>query len=334
MAQGSRHLLEHAVSRGADRAELLARAAIDPTCFSDPDARVAAPSYYALIEAAAELTRDPFFAVRYLENITPDAIGAVGYLAVSSATLGQSLRRIIRYHRVLAEQERFSMRVEGELAIFELESWGPAREAHAHIAEMYAYDCTALAARLTGAEIDVRAIRFRHAARAPIDRYEAIFGHAPQFERGHNRFEIAASDLERPMLRADEGLVRVLEPNVERTLGALPEEEPKMADRVRAALAHTLCDGEPELKSIAAGMRMSTRTLQRRLEAEGASFVDLVDEVRRARALEWIRADRSLAEISFLLGYSEPRAFYRAFRRWTGRTPSDWRRENVPRAPS
>jgi AraC-like DNA-binding protein len=95
--------------------------------------------------------------------------------------------------------------------------------------------------------------------------------------------------------------------------------------RVERLIADRLPDGGATLRASAAALGMSERTLQRRLHAEGTTFEDLVDGVRRARALAYLDAQLPIAEVAYLLGYAEPSVFHRAFKRWTGRSPEVWR---------
>ncbi|MFP5355538.1 MAG: helix-turn-helix transcriptional regulator [Gemmatimonadota bacterium] len=105
----------------------------------------------------------------------------------------------------------------------------------------------------------------------------------------------------------------------------MPEVE-STAGRVRREVGASLATGEPRLQAVARRLAMSERTLHRRLAGEGASFTAIVDEVRRERA-KLLLEDRKLSssEIAFLLGFAEPATFIRAFRRWTGETPHEWR---------
>lgn len=320
-----RDVFLYAVARGASAEELLRRSGLRRADFDDPDARLPVESYYALVEAATELTGDPLFGVRYVERVAPEAIGAVGFLAVSSDTLGESIERIIRYHRVLTEGERFALERRDGLAVFTLTSAGPPRPAHGQIAEMYAYDCIVLGARLTGAPIEPRWIEFRHAPHASPDAYREIFGAAPRFGAAANRWAIPLEALLRPMPRAQPAFARRMEAELDTLLRVLPTGA-SVAERLRPRIAARLPEGEPALAALAREARMSARTLQRRLRGEGIALRALVDDVRRAQALEWLGRGASIGEVSFLVGYSEPRAFHRAFRRWTGATPEAWRR--------
>jgi len=326
-ALGARHVFEYAVSRGVDEAELLRRADLRGLSLRDPDARIPIRCYYNVIEAATELTRDPHFGLSYIDGVTPDAIGAVGFLAMTSATLGESIGRILRYYRVLNEGERLTLEQVGERAIVRFEPWGPGRPAHAQACEMYAFDFLVMAGRMTGEPIPILAFDVRHARRGNDDVYLRVFGRVPRFGAAENRWSFPAAVLGRPMTSADAALSRFFEGYVEKL--DLRIATRSIADSVRIAIAERLCDGELTLSSLARGQKQSARTLQRRLADEGTSVSTLVESVRRERAFAYLAANLPIGEVSYLLGFSEPRAFHRAFRRWTGETPQAWRASRI-----
>jgi AraC-like DNA-binding protein len=136
---------------------------------------------------------------------------------------------------------------------------------------------------------------------------------------------------------ADAALARFFEGYVQRLDRALPNaaQRASFADSLRLAIAERLCDGELSIGALARAQRNSARTLQRRLADEGTSVSALVESVRRERAFAYLAANLPIGEVSYLLGFSEPRAFHRAFRRWTGETPQAWRSSRTsPRATS
>ncbi len=329
-ALGARHVFEYALSRGADEAELLRRADLRGLSLRDPDARIPLRCYYNVIEAGAELTRDAHFGLSYIDGVTPDAIGAVGFLAMTSATLGESIARILRYYRVLNEGERLTLERAGERATVRFEPWGPARPAHAHACEMYAFDFLVMAGRMTGAPVPILELDVRHAACGADDVYLRVFGRVPRFGAAENRWSFPAAVLERPMASADAALSRFFEGYVEQLDSRVATRS--VAGDARLAIAERLCDGELTLASLARVLKQSARTLQRRLADEGTSVSALVESVRRERAFAYLAANLPIGEVSYLLGFSEPRAFHRAFRRWAGETPQAWResRDAVP----
>ena len=133
--------------------------------------------------------------------------------------------------------------------------------------------------------------------------------------------------LDRPLVSPNEGLFAYLERHAE-ALQARVAGSASLASRVRELLSARIRQGEPEQAAIAQALAMSERTLQRRLQDEGVTFAVLLDDVRADLGRMYL-ADPKLAifEVAFLLGYSEPSAFNRAFRRWTGTSPSDFRRQ-------
>jgi AraC-like DNA-binding protein len=326
-AQGTRHVFEYALSRGVDAAELLRRTGLHRDSLDDPDARLPMRCYYDVVEAAAELTGDANFGLSYIETVTPAAIGAVGFLAMTSATLGESIARILRFYRVLADGERITLEQDGARATVRFEPWGPARPAHAHVCEMYAFDFLVMSARMTGAPVPILEFDVRHTPRGDDAPYRRIFGRAPRFGAGENRFAFPADVLDRKMPQADAALSRFFESYVAKLDRALPAAS--FTGSVRRAIAERLCDGELGVAALARALRQSPRTLQRRLADEGSSVTALVESVRRERAFAYLDAKLPIAEVSYLLGFSEPRAFHRAFRRWSGDTPQRWRAANA-----
>jgi AraC-like DNA-binding protein len=323
-AQGALHVFEYALSRGVDQAELLRRTDLRGLSLRDPDARIPLRCYYNVIEAGAELTRDPHFGLSYIDGVTPDAIGAVGFLAMTSATLGDSIARILRYYRVLNEGERLTLERTGERATVRFEPWGPTRPAHAHACEMYAFDFLVMAGRMTGEPVPILDFEVRHAPLGHDDAvFRRVFGRVPRFGAPENRWSFPAKVLERPMAGADAALSRFFEGYVEKLdLRIAPR---SLANDLREAIAERLCDGELTLPALARARALSARTLQRRLADEGTSVSALVESVRRERAFAYLAANLPIGEVSYLLGFSEPRAFHRAFRRWTSQTPQTWR---------
>jgi AraC-like DNA-binding protein len=178
---------------------------------------------------------------------------------------------------------------------------------------------------VVGQSFSPLAVRFPHPATTRTAALERYFGAPVLHEEGETSIEMPTEILARPLPNADPVLGGYLRKQadllVERVAG------PRAVSRECARrIAERLGQGEPSQTSIAKQMGMSERTLQRRLQAEGTSFNELLDESRRTIAFSYL-ADRKLAayEVSFLLGYAEPATFFRAFKRWTGQTPQQYR---------
>ena len=128
-----------------------------------------------------------------------------------------------------------------------------------------------------------------------------------------------------PMNRRDPVMIRLLEPQADAAVREL-EAGTTLVGLVRRAQANALPEGDAGIHAVARTLAMAPRTLQRRLASEGTSYHALLDDVRRELAESQLRAARfSIGEITFMLGYSEPAAFHRAFKRWNGVTPQAFR---------
>jgi AraC-like DNA-binding protein len=131
--------------------------------------------------------------------------------------------------------------------------------------------------------------------------------------------------VERQVPAADPRLYRILKQYLQRILDEMPRED-ELFGSVRRAIGELLRDGDPKIARVAKKIAMSPRTLERRLKERGVVFKKLMDDTRRRFALSYLRDRKnSLTDVAFLLGYSELSAFNRAFKRWTGTTPLDFR---------
>jgi AraC-like DNA-binding protein len=169
-------------------------------------------------------------------------------------------------------------------------------------------------------------VTFGHTTTWPVGPYERFFGGAVQFGAAATTMRFAPGQLDQAIGPGQPELARYLAAHAERLIGDLPPPRASVVTQVRDVLARDLAVGIATQAEVARKLALSGRTLQRRLAEAGTTFQDVLDEVRASAARRLLR-DRALAvsEVAFSLGYAELSSFYRAFRRWTGQTPIDWR---------
>jgi AraC-like DNA-binding protein len=179
---------------------------------------------------------------------------------------------------------------------------------------------------MAGSQWTPQEVQFTHQAPHDSSEHLRVF-HAPvSFGSASNAFVINREFIERQVPAANPRLYKILKQYLERVLNEMPAENGLIAS-VRKAIAELMRDGAPKLARVAMKMAMNPRTLQRQLREYGVEFKELVDNTRRLSALNYLRnSTNTLTEIAFLLGYSELSAFNRAFKRWTGSTPLNFRR--------
>jgi AraC-like DNA-binding protein len=314
------HLVEVVARWQVTPAELLSPLGLDTESLGDPHARLEIPVVEELARRAYALTGEPALGVYLGLSMRASAHGYLGFAAMSAATVGEALELAARFTPTRTSALALHLCVDGEVASLVLEERADLGAARELIVFALLVGLWQIGRTLTGRELDGSAdIAFarprwfgRFAERVRI-----------RFAQPLNQLVFPTSTLRLPLGMADAAALRLARAECERELEALRE---STAGRVRRVLARER-GGFRDLPQVAKLLFVSTRTLKRRLAAEGVQFSQILDEERRAHALMLLHApDRSLDEIADRLGYSDLANFTRAFRRWTGKTPGAFRR--------
>jgi AraC-like DNA-binding protein len=284
---------------------------------------VDADAYYGLLERVAG-PDDPGLPFRYGAAIRLDDMGALGLAMKTAPTVGDSLRRLIRYVLVLSDTLEYELLDRPGGRVVALTGRPHHRRGMALANECALAAVVSCVRQSTGTDLAPEEICFGHAA-PPDDRYHRqYFGCPVTFGSPVDGVRFDDQQLARPTVLADEGLSAYL-------LAQLDDLRSRKTDRslvgaVRGAVADALADGQPSRSQIARRLGVSERTLHRRLAEHGESFQTLATQARRDAAESLLRSDRhNLADVAFLTGFSDQSAFTRAFKRWTGQTPAAYR---------
>jgi AraC-like DNA-binding protein len=324
----ARRVLEVAVRAGASRAELSASAGFDPGAHKTPIGKVALETMFALWEAAMLRLRDPGFPIAVAENYGPDTYGVLLLAAVTSRNVQEALDKMIRFYRLWTDGVSSWWEIECQDTCYRITfvqvgdlTLGRRCEQEFSIAEL-----TSALREATGkrdwAPLEVH---FRHAAPRSLRRHEEFFGAPLRFETARAALVLRPGDFAMPMRRAD----RIVAAFFERHAGELLQkltDAPESILQVKQVIAELLREGLPRLADVAHKLGVGARTLRRRLADQGQSYKALLDQTRSELAQQYVEQPRySIYEISHLLAFSEPSAFYRAFRRWTRESPMRFR---------
>jgi AraC-like DNA-binding protein len=318
----TRYLLDAAVAAGLDRATLPAFEARDEAAF---EARVTYESQLALWESLMRTTDDPGFPIFVGSRLLPRDHDVVGFAYMTRKNLGEALTQAMRYGSVWSDGSTWEI-AHGEHALtLSLEIDSAERLGARCLAECLLAEIVHFGRVLTGLDIRPLEVRFRHRAPRDTDAIEAFFKAPVRFESPRNELVLEQSVLATPLLKADADLAAFFANRADDLLERHGAEG--TAHRLRTHLEGELGRGLPTLETAAARLAVSPRTLRRRLQEEGTTFQDVLDATRCELAKRHLADDRiALGEVAFRLGFSEPSAFHRAFKRWTGQTPLAYRR--------
>ncbi|MDD9932309.1 MAG: AraC family transcriptional regulator ligand-binding domain-containing protein [Myxococcales bacterium] len=257
--------------------------------------------------------------------LVDDSLDVPEYVVRHQATVAEGFDALMRYMPLIADGARWqSLPEPGQLRItFSAEGLCQ----HPHAVAAYALACmTRLAARFTGERVAPLGAEFAFPRPPTTEHYERVFKCALRFDAADNALTVPRDTMNTPMLHGDTALSRTLERMVERQLQD-EAQAPTARERVQGLIVELLPRGECSAITVADRLQTPVRTLRRHLKTEGTTFRELVDETRRGLAARYLQDEaRAVSEIAYLLGFSTVQAFDRAFRRWYGQTPLEWRR--------
>ncbi len=321
-----RGLLDYVQSRGLSAERLLEGRQIN---LEDRDARLPESECAALFDRAAALLKDDAIGLHAGEQIRPGHYGALGYVAMNCATLGEALNGLRRYHALVLDVGPMEQAMEnGQLVL----SWDPdVAEPFRQLAEYNLAGLVTFARWISGSRNNPLRIDFTYAAPVDLGEHQRVLGCPLRFSQDRYRLLMSVDWLAQPLIQPDAAMRAMMEQLAERHMQSLTRGD-AISD-ARAAIARQLGEGDVELNAIAAQLHLSARTLQRKLQEANLSFTQLVDDVRRELAERYLAdAKLDLVDIAFLLGYSEQSAFTRAYKRWTGRAPAASRNQSLLQA--
>lgn len=324
--RSARKIIDAAAEAGVKPEELYRAVQLDPVLLKNPDNRIPFAQIAALYEHAAALTGDDAFGLHLAERSDLKAFDALGYAIMHSPTLGDALERCVRYFRIWTDGEAYSLEQTGPQTRFVHIITDSRVDECRHNSEFTFAFVLSFSRGLMGAHWMPRSVGFQHRQPKDVSEHNRIFGPRVRFDRPANDLVFDTSLLSLPLKKADPNLCAVLDRHAEDLLAKLPERS-GMADLVRHLLGQALRGGDPGIESISKQIGMSSRSLQRKLKQEGTSHQTLLDKIRSELSGRYLlEPDMTICEVAYLLGFSEPSAFNRAFKRWTGTTPKEYRK--------
>lgn len=303
-------------------------AGLDPSAPPDSDLHLSAATYHDLWERALQLVQDPSFAVRVGSAFDLEALEAFGFLAMSCETLQDAYERTARVRSLYNVGSRWDLEITDDHMRLSWVSWPikvRSELARCSINEYQVAEMLASIRQMTQRRLVPRRIAFRHAAPRDVSVHRELLGCAPEFESTFDGLEADLGWLAEPVRGKNPKLRAYFEKQCARARQA-SSGDPAFTALVRQRLAARMEGGAPSMDEVARLLGTSQRSLHRRLSEEGTTFHDLLDQVRREFAEQYLARPRlAVAEVAYLVGFTDPSAFFKAFRRWTGVSPREYR---------
>jgi len=311
---------------GVDSARVFAALGMRETLSNDPLKRLPLETVTRLFRASVDATGDPYFGLAVARAMHPSALHALGYGLLASASLRDFCTRVQRYFRLVSQTSRVELvESDTELRLSTIPLVEVAPESgdawlgmlHRLIRLLYHDDFRPLAVELV-----------HDAPEAGDAPYVEFFGAPVRFSRAAATLVLARSDLDVPLRGACPELAQFNDMLAASYLAR--RDRADTVANVRARIVELLPSGECSKRRVAAALGMSASSLQQRLTERGTSFHVLVNEIRREHACSYLRQSGvSVTEITFLLGFADASNFTRAFKRWTGVSPTRFRDEGA-----
>ena len=310
---------------GYDTGALLAASDVDAAQLEDPDGRVPCTSIPAVICEAMRTRPVKNLGVKVASETPIGAFQLLDYLIVTCENVGEAAKQLARYLRISEAPFEIEIRHDED----------PIRIVYANVREPFTAEFEVALAifhlrRETESRLTVEYVSFTHTPDDVVG-MERTLGCPIRVQSPWLGFALSRETWKLPLRRRDSVLHLILHRNAEELAARLPEHNNIIAE-LRRFLLTRIAQGDSDIELVARSMATSVRSLQRRLAATGTSYQEILDSARREAAARHL-ADRTLSitEVGYLLGYSEPAAFHRAFKRWYGSTPHEFRLAQLSR---
>ena len=324
----ARGLMKFALARGAERRALELQSGVRLADLEDQDRRLPFSRYVLLMRAAKALTGDRALALHYAENVDISEVSIIGLIGLASSNMIEAFRQLNRYVPLIVETENLGGGDRFQLVSDTSGLWIVDGRLNAN--DFPELTESALAQLVCGPRrhvpgFKVAAVHFTHSDPGYAEEYERIFGAPVTFDSDRNGYRADPSWVQAPVARLPSYAFGVLTDRADALLDEL--EGPRtVRAQVEKLLLPSLHTGEANMDAVAAQMGLSRQTLFRKLKAEETTFEKVLDELRHRMALHYLRGRKvSVNETAYLLGFSDPAPFSRAFKRWTGISPREAR---------
>jgi len=327
LASAACGLPEFIQRQGGDADRILGKCRLDPEQLAHPTLTLNLKQYCEVFEEAAWQTQNNNFGLHFGRQFQPQFLGLIGYIGICSDTVGDALRNVCANFALHQQASLLWLSCQGEMCRLEYRVQHSSIPYKRQDAESSLGMFANLIRTAFGTHWAPERVEFEHPKPEAWQEHCRVFDAPVLFARGSNALVFRSQVLHQTMPGRDARLLALMLESIHR-LGASqqPEGQAGITADVKASIRQHLADGAPNIHTISDHLRLPVWSIQRRLAEQGLTFSCLLDQMRQELATWYLRqTSMSLSELALVLGYSEISAFSRAFRRWFGLSPKQWR---------
>ncbi|PKO19083.1 MAG: hypothetical protein CVU39_00600 [Chloroflexi bacterium HGW-Chloroflexi-10] len=302
---------------------------VDPQMVKCADTQLPIETYLHIQESAAEYTKDPYFGLHMGEFAEAGSWSILGYMMMNCKTLGEAFEKSGRYMRIIGNLIEGRAKIQFNKVKVILDTPPHAPKMSRHCFESTIASSIRMMRNLTGVEINPLKVTFIYPQPESTVEYERVFHCPVLFEQKENSFTLDIRVGSIPIRMANPTLLAHFEQYAQDFLIEMERKHEYTRCVTKIILAH-LDDESLSIEKVARELAVSVRTLQNRLETEGVVFSELLKEIREQLAKKYLRENYTVEQITYLLGFSEPSVFRKAFKKWLGVTPREYRELSLP----
>ncbi len=304
------------------------KARVNPKLINDPQARFSLHAIDSMYQELYEAVKDPCMGLKLASLWHPSHLGSLGYAWLASSSLYTALKRLSRYVRIINDALEVHLEEDGDNLVVTIISDSREDPAHYH-ADASAAILVSMCRVNYGEKLNPVAVSFKHSEKACSGEYFSFFRCPVEFSSDKDCVTLSLDKLNTPLTSSNPQLAQLTDQVMINYLARLDKGD--IVQQLKAVIIDQLPNGNVTEDTISEAVFLSKRSMQRRLQGKDTTFKSVLTEVREDLALKYIHDRKlTLTEISFMLGFSEMSSFSRAFKRWTGESPKEFRKLDMP----
>lgn len=324
-------LLSYISRKGINVDDLLKSANVDSSFLSDMDNKLPLEDYYSIMDAAIEITGDEYFGLHMGAGASPGDLSILGYIMASCKNIREALEKIGKYFAIIGSTQRIYLMVGEDDAklLWDMVRYFP-NKCVKHCIDSGLANTYNMILNIADGPVEIKEVWVKAEPPNDIEEYKKVFHCPVLFNQPNPGLVFPSKVLDVPLKNPNPMLLALLEHHANSFLSKIDEDD-HFSRKLSLLFFESIQSHIPTIENVAKNFGMSVRVLQHKLKEEGVTFSDVLDNVRMELAKSYLAEKHySIDDISYLVGFSEPSVFRRAFKRWTGMTPGHFRTSSEP----